>query len=190
MPIAARADFKLWRRSHGLMKGQEWLQMSGNCQLSYQDSEIMWQFEFLTFMRRCVRAQRARGHVRTGNFETLKMTWLVYSKLLKIDFEHFLILKRAHVRVTDAHGNVDCYLLDNCLKLCVQNLVNLWWMVMKIWMMKWNHKWRLDDVMVGWSDWKGYSIHSWSGQRYCENLNMIVASVFEISSKQNSYRKK
>ena len=48
-------------------------------------------------------------------------------------------------------------------------------------------KWRLDDVMVGWSGWKGYCIHSSSGQRCCENLKMIAHSVFEISSTQNSW---
>ena len=53
-----------------------------------------------------------------------------------------------------------------------------------LWRYEWsceNTKWRLDDVMVGWSGWKGYCIHSSSGQRYCENLKMIAHSVFEIS---------
>ena len=42
------------------------------------------------------------------------------------------------------------------------------------------------DVMVGWSDWKDYLIHSSSGPRYCENLKMIADSVYEIFSTQNS----
>ena len=57
--------------------------------------------------------------------------------------------------------------------ICTRNLAiyDEW-----LWRYEWSSeitKWRLDDVMVGWSGWKGYCIHSSSGQRYCENLNMI-----------------
>ena len=41
--------------------------------------QIMWKFWISTFNARCARAQRARGHVRTGNFVMLKMTWFVLS---------------------------------------------------------------------------------------------------------------
>ena len=46
-----------------------------------------------------------------------------------------------------------------------------------LWRYEWsceNTKWRLDDVMVGWSGWKGYCIHSSSGQRYCENWKWLL----------------
>ena len=43
--------------------------------------------------------------------------------------------------------------------------------------------------MVGWSGWKGYCIHSWSWQRYCENLEMIADSVVEISWTQKFIQK-
>ena len=57
------------------------------------------------------------------------------------------------------------------------------WLIYDEWLCRyewWSEipKWRLDDVMVGWSGWKGYCIHSSSGQRYCENLKMIAHSVF------------
>ena len=66
------------------------------------------------------------------------------------------------------------------------------WLIYDEWLCRyewWSEitKWRLDDVMVGWSGWKGYCIHSSSGQRYCENLKMIAHSVFEISWTQNSW---
>ena len=66
------------------------------------------------------------------------------------------------------------------------------WLIYDEWLWRyewWSEitKWRLDDVMVGWSGWKGYCIHSSLGQRYCESLKMIAHSVFEISSTQNSW---
>ena len=67
----------------------------------------MWKIWISAIHARCVRAQRARGHVRTGNFETLKMTWLVL-KIVKKWFWAFLNFEtRARAR-RDAHGNVDC----------------------------------------------------------------------------------
>ena len=150
----------------------------------------MWKIWIYAIHARCLRAQRARGHVRTGNFETLKMTWLVL-KIVKKWFWAFSNFEtRARAR-RDAHRNVDCKYVRQLPEVYVYWI----WLIYDEWLWRyewWSEitKWRLDDVMVGWSDWKGYSIHSSSGQRYCENLNMIVASFFEISSKQNSYRKK
>jgi len=53
----------------------------------------------LTFSTRFERAQRARGHLRTENFEMLKMTWFVLS------FNSLVILSnfnfwRAHTRAS------------------------------------------------------------------------------------------
>ena len=65
--------------------------------------------------------------------------------------------------------------------LCVLNLGNLWWMVMKIWMITWKHK-----MVLGWRH--GWVItlkrgddDSWWCQRYCKNLKMIVIQFFEIN---------
>ena len=41
--------------------------------------QIMQKIWILTFSARHAREQRARGHVRTQNFEMLKMTWNVLS---------------------------------------------------------------------------------------------------------------
>ena len=95
----------------------------------------------------------------------------------------------AHVRVMTRTGTWIVSMLDNGRKLmCIEfGLICDEWLCRYGW---WSEitKWRLDDVMVGWSGWKGYCIHSASGQSYCENLKMIAHSVFEISSTQNLYR--
>ena len=88
----------------------------------------------------------------------------------------------------DVHGNVDCYYVRQCPEVHVYRIWSIYdeWLCRYEW---WSEitKWRLDDVMVGWSGWKGYYIHSSSGQRYCENFKMIADSVLEISSAQNSW---
>ena len=102
--------------------------------------------------------------------------------------ENFDALARAR---RDARGSVDCQYVRQWPEVYVY-----WsWLISDKWLWRyewWSEitKWHLDDVMVGWSGWKGVCIHSWSWQRYCENLEMIADSVFDISSTQNSYRKK
>ena len=48
------------------------------------------------------------------------------------------------------HGLLICYVMTS--NLCMLNLVNLWWIVMQIWMITWNHKmaprWRHGWVIV------------------------------------------
>ena len=68
LPIAARADFKLWRARTALWK------VKSDCQMEIVNSwEEFKSWKILNFdvSARCMRAQRARGHVRTENFEML-----------------------------------------------------------------------------------------------------------------------
>ena len=118
--------FSTLRRAHGLMKGQEWLKWMEIVNYGKRNLNRV-KFLILTFSTRCERAQRARGHVRTGNFEMLKITWFVLKIVKKWFWEFFNFDARAR-----GHGLSVCY--PKPWNLCVLNLVNLWWMVMKIWM--------------------------------------------------------
>ena len=126
LPIAARADFQLWGALTALWKVKsDWNEWK--LSIMVREIQIVWKFLILTFSTRCERAQRARGHVRTGNFEMLKITWFVLKIVKKWFWEFFNCDARAR-----GHGLSVCY--PKPWNLCVLNLVNLWWMVMKIWM--------------------------------------------------------
>ena len=70
LPIAARADFNFdalarpYERSR--VNANEW-----KLSIMVRGIQIMQTFWILTLSARCARAQRARGHVRTENFEML-----------------------------------------------------------------------------------------------------------------------
>ena len=70
LPIAARADFELWRARTALWK------VKSDCkqmEIVNYDERNSNHVKILNFdvSARCMRAQRARGHVRTENFEML-----------------------------------------------------------------------------------------------------------------------
>ena len=57
-------------RAHGLMKGQEWLKLMEIVNYGERNPNHVKILNF-DLSARCMRAQRARGHVRTENFEML-----------------------------------------------------------------------------------------------------------------------
>ena len=70
LPIAARAEFELWRARTALSK------VKSDCkqmEIVNYDERNSNHVKILNFdvSARCMRAQRARGHVRTENFEML-----------------------------------------------------------------------------------------------------------------------
>ena len=70
LPIAARADFKLWRTRTALWKVKsdcKWMEIVNYCKRNPNHANIL-KFDLSA---RCARAQHARGHVRTENFEML-----------------------------------------------------------------------------------------------------------------------
>ena len=67
LPIAARADFKLWRARTALWK----VKSDWKSSIVVSGIQIMWKFWISAIHSRCARAQRARGHVRTENLEML-----------------------------------------------------------------------------------------------------------------------
>ena len=101
--------------------------------------QIMQQFWILTFPR-AVSAHNARAD--TYGREILKCSkWPgSYSKLFIGDFEHFKILTRAHVRGFESPDMNRPICWHMAWSLWALNMVDLEWMVMKIWMITWNHK--------------------------------------------------
>ena len=70
LPIAARAEFELWRARTALWK------VKSDCkqmEIVNYDERNSNHVKILNFdlSARCMRAKRARGHVRTENFEML-----------------------------------------------------------------------------------------------------------------------
>ena len=119
LPIAARADFKLWRARTALWKVKSECKWMKIVNYGKRNPNHATNFEF-DFSARCKRAQRARGHVRTGNFECSKWPGS-YSKLFIGDFEHVKILTRAHVRVVTRKGTRIVSMLTYHLKLmCIE----------------------------------------------------------------------
>ena len=174
--------FSTLTRAHGLMKRQEWLQMNGNWQLWYQESKSCKKFEFLPLMR-----------ADTYGREILKCSKLPgsYSPLFRKWFKHFLFLRARTCASWGARGHGLSVCWPMTWSLCVLNLVNLWWIVMKIWMIRWNHKIASkDDVMVEWSQFTCYLQDGRPCQRYCEYFKMKVLAISEKLHREESYRKK
>ena len=130
-------------RAHGLMKSQEWLKLMeivNNVKRNPNHVKIL-NFDF------SARLQRADTYGR----KILKCSkWPgSYSKLFISDFEHVKILTCASWRAR-GHGLSMCWPMT--WSLCVLNLGNLWWMVMKIFMITWKHKmapsWRHGRVIT------------------------------------------
>ena len=83
---------------------------------------------------RYARAQRARGHVRTGNFEMLKMAWFV-PKIVKKWFWTFLNFDaRAHAR-RDTNADMEC-----CYVILWPEIHVYWiWSIYDKWL--WRYEW-------------------------------------------------
>ena len=120
LPIAARADFKLWRARTALWKVKsdcKWMEIVNYGKRNPNHAKIL---NFDIHSARCARAQRARGHVRTENLKCSKWPGSC-SKLFIGDFEHVKILTRAHVRVVTRTGTRIVSMLDNDLKfMCIE----------------------------------------------------------------------
>ena len=116
LPIAARADFKLWRTRTALWKVKrncKWMEIV-NCRIRNPN------FEFLPFIR-AARAHNMRAD--TYGREILKCSkWPgSCSKLFTGDFEHVKILTRAHVRVVTRTGTRIVSMLRYDLKfMCIE----------------------------------------------------------------------
>ena len=120
LPIAARADFKLWRARTALWKVKsdcKWMEIVNYGKRNPNHAEIL-NFDF--FRALCARTTRAR--TRTDG-----KTWNALNDLVRTllcwwsDFEHFKILTRAHVRVVTRTGTKIVIMLDNDLKfMCTE----------------------------------------------------------------------
>jgi hypothetical protein len=112
--------FSTLTRSHGIMKGQEWLKINGNRQLSYQESKSCKNFEFLPFIR-TARAHNARADTYGRKIWKCSKWPGSCSKLFIGDFEHVKILTRAHVRVVTRTGTRIVSMLPYDLKfMCIE----------------------------------------------------------------------
>ena len=132
-----------------------------------------WQIDFICLVENCLsyNISKSRRKSMTGKRDN--------EGHYDVINENFVARARAR---RDAHGNVDCQYVRQWPEVHVYWI----WLIYDEWLCRyewWSEitKWRLDDVMVGWSDWKGYCINSSSGQIYGENMKMIAHSVFEIS---------
>ena len=108
----------------------EWTENLGIYSDMYQKSDP---FEKTAFIR-SVRAVRAL--TRAEIFELFEMTWFVLKIVQKEVLSNFKFWPRH-----DARANMDvsvCWPMTG--SLCVLNLIQLWWMVMKIWIITWKLK--------------------------------------------------
>ena len=84
--------------AHGLMKYEEWLKLMLIVNYVKRNPNHVNILNF-TFSARCERALRARRHLRTENFEMLKMTWFVLSFNSLVILSNFKFW-RAHTRAS------------------------------------------------------------------------------------------
>ena len=144
--LLAHADFQLWRARKALWKVKsdfKWMEIV-NCRIRNPNH-----VKNLNLCLSC--ALCTRGHVRTGNFEMLKITWFVLKVVKKLFWAFLNFDARARAR-RDEHADMDCQYVMPWLEMYVYWIWSIYdeW----LWRYEWkreNTKWRLADVMVEWS---------------------------------------
>ena len=118
--------FSTLTRAHGLMKGQEWLKWMEINNYSIRNPNHVKTLNIYLSCALC-----ARGHVRTGNFEMLKMTQFVLSFVQKVILSNFKFWRARHA----AHADMNCQYVDPWPEVYVYWI---WW-IFDEWL--WRYEW-------------------------------------------------
>ena len=128
------------KRAHGFIKSREWLKLIEIVNYGKRNLNHAKNLKFDLFRALCARTTRART-CTDAKFWNAQKWPETCSPLIRFGFWAFLNFDaRARAR-RDAHGDVDCQIVGKWPEVyCVVNMVDLGWMVMKIWMITWIHK--------------------------------------------------
>ena len=135
LPIAARADFQLWRALTALWKVKsDWNEWK--LSIMVRGIQIMWKFWILTFSARYARADMYGRKIlkcskRPETCSPLFRKW--FWAILNFD-------ARAHARIWESPDMDRPVCWHMAWSLWALNMADLGWMVMKIWMITWIHK--------------------------------------------------